>query len=553
MLKRHFQLIVATVIFICILSISIGYSALNANLMISGEATVQVETNIKITNITFKDRINGGIETNNPSFSNDTSNIFVSLPNIDSSIICTISVSNEQNNDFYFAEIEELVNNNENINYEILNKENIVFFKNSITEFDIKISYKDILPENKDLSLTLKYNFENTYKEEILNGATPVLNSGLIPVSISSDGLVSVADTTKEWYSYQNKSWANAVLVKDPTITYDIESVIPMDEIKQMYVWIPRYSYDSNSIENENNAIDITFVNNDAAAHPAFTFGEDELKGFWVGKFETGYEFGEDMNNTTLDYSIKPNTYSLGPIDIYSMYQGVIKTNNKYGLDSSSDLHVIKNTEWGAVTYITHSVYGICTSDTSCPVMTNNYFANNLNDIITGCSGSSRPTTTSDVYDISICPSDYRWNTVNGYKASSTNNITGIYDLAAGKYEYVMTFMENPSGGVYTASSKFTQSNLPDEKYYDLYPENTNNKNSNGIIGDGILEIKDPAATYSWNADYAIFHTTGAPFIVRSARVGSWHYAGMFAYYGVTGTASGGVGAFATRNVIAPV
>ncbi len=548
-----FNIITIFVVCLAIICMSIGYSALNSNLTISGEAIVIINKNIKITNVTFKDDISGASEIYNSSFTNNTSNIGINLPNIDSSITYTITIFNETDSNYYMNNVEEIINTNPNISYEVVNKNDIVFAPNSTTEFDIKFTYKGSLPDNKDLSISLMFGFHQNYREEILNGAYPVLNNGLIPITIANDGTVTVADTAVEWYSYETKNWANAVLVKDTSITYEAGNVIPMNDIKQMYVWIPRYSYDPASIETDKNAIDIKFVNTETSAHPAFTFGTDELAGFWVGKFETGYEFGEDMTSETLDYSIKPNIYSIGPIDIYSMYQGVIKTNNKYGLDSSSDMHVIKNTEWGAVTYITHSIYGICTSSTNCVAMTNNYYANNLNDIITGCGGTTKPIITSGIYDISICPVDYRWNTTNGYKASTTNNITGIYDLSAGKYEYVMTFMENSSGGVYTGSSKFTQNNLPDEKYYDLYPENTNNKNSTGIIGDAILEIKDPSSTYSWNYDYAIFHTTSAPFIVRSARVGSWHYAGMFAYYGVTGTSSGGVGAFATRNVIAPI
>ncbi len=539
--------------FLAIISISIGYSALNVNLTISGTAIVQVPTTVKLSNIILKEQLNGATEVYNSNFTDSSSNIKINLPNLNSSITYTITVLNETENVYYFSNINELINSNPAISYEIVDKNSIVFAPNSETQFDITFSYKDALTPDNELTLSLEFSFSEKYEEEILNGAVPVLNNGLIPVTIASDGTVSVADTKIEWYSYANKNWANAVLVQNPAIAYEVGDAIPMDNIKQMYVWIPRYSYDPASIENEYNAIDITFVNNESAAHPAFTFGTDELNGFWVGKFETGYEFGEVMTDTELHYSVKPNVYSIGPIDIYTMYQAVIKTNNNYGLDSGSDLHIIKNTEWGAVTYITHSIYGICTSDTNCPTMTNNYYANKVNDIITGCGGSTKPIIAEDVFDISICPSDYRWNTVNGYKASSTSNISGIYDLAAGKYEYVMTFMENPLGGVYTASSKFTQSNLPDSKYYDLYSENTNNKNSNGIIGDGILEIKDPTSTYSWNADYALFHTISAPFIVRSARVGSWHYAGMFAYYGVTGTSSGGVGAFATRNVIAPI
>ncbi len=551
---KKIELTITFSIFISVLFMSIGYASLNTELTISGEAIVSINKSIKITNINIKEQLNDAYETYNSSFSSDSCELHINLPNLNSSTTYTLSITNSTTNTYYLGEIEELIFTNDNIYYEILNKDNIVFTPNSDVKIDIKLSYKDILPENKELSLNLKFNFIENYKEEILNGATPILNDGFIPVTIANNGTVYVADTQEEWYRYETKTWANAVLVIDQTINYNIGEEIPMNEIKQMYVWIPRYSYDPNSIENENNAIDITFVNNTTPAHPAFTFGEDELKGFWVGKFETGVEFGEDMTATETHFSIKPNIYSIGPMDIYTMYNNVIKTNNNYGLNSNSDLHVIKNTEWGAVNYLTHSIYGICTTSTNCTPMVNNYFQNEQNQIITGCGGTTRPTTTSGIYNVEICPVDYRWNTINGYKASTTNNISGIYDLSAGKYEYVMSFMKNTTGGVHTASSKFTQSNLPNSKYYDLYEENTDNTNSSlAITGDSILEIKDSTLKYTWNSDYAIFHTTSTPFIVRSGRVGSWHYAGMYAYYGVTGSSSGGVGAFATRNIISPI
>src|SRR5262249_23606775 len=54
---------------------------------------------------------------------------------------------------------------------------------------------------------------------------------------------------------------------------------------------------------------------NDYLAHPAFTFGEDELKGIWAAKFPAGYAGGNNGRepvSTGLTYSgtvVSPNFY----------------------------------------------------------------------------------------------------------------------------------------------------------------------------------------------------------------------------------------------------
>ena len=53
------------------------------------------------------------------------------------------------------------------------------------------------------------------YEDKILNGAVPVLKDELVPVNISSDGTVTKANISKEWYNYTNKEWANAVILFD--------------------------------------------------------------------------------------------------------------------------------------------------------------------------------------------------------------------------------------------------------------------------------------------------------------------------------------------------
>ena len=78
--------------------------------------------------------------------------------------------------------------------------------------------------------------FKTEYKESILNGTDPVLKDELIPVTIESDGTVKKADIGSEWYSYEKKNWANAVILFDESKDYLAGEVIPESEIESYFV-----------------------------------------------------------------------------------------------------------------------------------------------------------------------------------------------------------------------------------------------------------------------------------------------------------------------------
>lgn len=87
--------------------------------------------------------------------------------------------------------------------------------------------------------------------------SAPELYQGLIPVTYDATGNIVVADTSKEWYNYTNHNWASAVLVNCSSTTIKnkyfnsnmsikssiVGTTMSMDEILEMYVWIPRYKY----------------------------------------------------------------------------------------------------------------------------------------------------------------------------------------------------------------------------------------------------------------------------------------------------------------------
>ena len=185
----------------------------------------------------------------------------------------------------------------------------------------------------------LKFETVTSYKEDIL-GAAPELYDGLVPVAIDGDGSIYIQDPYMMWYSYENRYWANAVVLKDSAKSKTAGDQVTFNEIIQMYTWVPRFRYKlwnaSNSSSDEQ-MIEVEFENKhekkssgsengEWLTHPAFTFGNTELNGIWVGKFETGYDgatSNASANNNIIDSSkaiIKPNVYAWVGQDIGKMF-----------------------------------------------------------------------------------------------------------------------------------------------------------------------------------------------------------------------------------------
>ena len=381
------------------------------------------------------------------------------------------------------------------------------------------------------------------YKDK--SGANqPLLLDNMIPVKYENNSWV-YADIKQEWYNYDKKEWANAIILKTTASTYKVGDSIPITDNAQMYVWIPRYKY---VIFNGNNEgvpaqeIDVIFERgirntstvrcvdniggventvsetcNDISTsrgqiingtstytHPAFTFGNKELTGIWVGKFEN--------SGTTDNITIIPNVSSLRSTSVSSFFTAIQNVKTAYGI-SNGDSHMIKNMEWGAVAYLKQSKYGLGTTDIG---------INNNSSYITGCGASagSASSSTCDAY-----------NTINGMKASTTGNIYGIYDMSGGAWEYVMGNEVNSSNAFYSSNAGF--SSTPDSKYYDSYTYDTfYTSHGRGKLGDA---TKETLATFGntsggWNSDYADFASSSYSWFVRGGICSSGGLAGVFTF-----------------------
>ena len=83
-----------------------------------------------------------------------------------------------------------------------------------------------------------------------------MLDDGMIAVSYNGTEWVKADTSNEDWYNYDLGEWANAVTVSSTTrntyLSAEVGTVINMDDIETMWVWIPRYSYTIGS-EDETN------------------------------------------------------------------------------------------------------------------------------------------------------------------------------------------------------------------------------------------------------------------------------------------------------------
>ena len=434
----------------------------------------------------------------------------------------------------------------------------------------LSVAYAAELINSKDISFSngatnLKANnvqdaIEELYDKTVSdssckNVSAPKLGEGLVPVTIENDGTVKYADTSKSWYNYCDKIWANAVILEDGT-NYKTGDTISESDIQSYFVWIPKYKYklwntgtsskgvhEIEIVFDETNTTDIEGVScktpmisgesgkcnsGEYMTHPAFiSMG---VNGFWVGKFETGYKgatstAAAQVNaNDTSKVIIKPNVYSWRNINVYNAFL------NSYNYKRNLDSHMMKNTEWGAVAYLSHSKYGL------------GYEVNINNNSSYKTGYSALPSTNQQTFpgtsgDGAAYNSAY--NTDIGYLASTTGNISGVYDMSGGAWEYVSAYIIGNSG-----SSGFSASTLAnyDSKYFDFYNvSSTISTYQYRILGDATGEMgpfkNDNTSRWhsSWYGDYSYFVDSSNSWFHRGGRYTDGMLSGTFYFDRSTG------------------
>ena len=409
----------------------------------------------------------------------------------------------------------------------------------------------------------------------------PLLQTGMTPVKFDETNQCWMVTTQsdEQWYDYANKKWANIML--QDGLEYDNNGKVTKQG--SMFVWIPRFAYKIT----ETKSIQIKFLKNNTndfyegtgegyIVHPSFTNNivaggwDKELTGFWVAKYEAGFQANttdstdatkvinstDTINYSSINYSVsssdknaigqtisekpllsypvfKPLTYSYNNIsinDCYAISSEISNGADFYGLSSTTiNSHLMKNSEWGAVAYLSYSSYGRNGQE----LTSNSKNLNNLNS--------------KEIYAIT----GYAGDTANGITASTTGNMTGVFDLSGGVEEYVAGYLTNgngnlkKNGALFVYSTKNASAYLTEStKTATAYPYNESGESSaNNIIAYGNLKSNTYGfgdaitETTGWNGDTATYPGSGKTFIVRGGNYGSGTNAGIFAFDSKEGAA----------------
>ena len=322
---------------------------------------------------------------------------------------------------------------------------------------------------------------------------TPVIKENM--KLVKWDGTQFVPDETNSSYSYDeiNKQWANAK--------------VTIEGVESYFVWIPRYEYKITYYTDENKTtisetpttygtIDIKFIKTSDTTpteegyiiHPAFTSDvnnggwSEELPGIWVGKYETSLVKKSDKSDFSPESAttIDANTYAI-TIQPNKKSWRYATIDNQYTMaksySSSLNSHMLKNSEWGAVAYLTESKYG--RNGTEVNMNNDQNYITAMGDIVT-------------------------------YKPqSSTGNETGIYDLIGGATERVASYY---TGGAQTCLNNGISlvndyANENTKKYVTAYTGT--NVSTDYKPGDATYETKN------WHSDDAGFVNSSNPFFIR--------------------------------------
>lgn len=336
------------------------------------------------------------------------------------------------------------------------------------------------------LTDTIKIGTDETFKEisNITVGDIYIYSDILTDSEINSNYKTSINIIYDNLVSGYNNFIP--LTLKEYYQSSSIGTTIKDEDIATYYVWIPRFKYKLWNVTGEDNVdtydaynkgIDIVFEKGISSSgtinckdnecysdellltkvtqndnlkyytHPAFNTGDTALTGLWVSKYEISSSATTCNKDTTigclsqeLPIESKKGNYIWKNNYLSNYYQAIKRIN-------TDNYHMIKNTEWGAITYLSHSNYGLCKNN-SCSKITPN------NTYISG----------------------------NEPKDTTTGNITGVFDMAGGAAEFTMSNKTNSDNALNLTNTHFNTIQINNNDYELYY-------NDGFILGDATKEL----------------------------------------------------------------
>ena len=335
--------------------------------------------------------------------------------------------------------------------------------------------------------------------------------------------LVKYDEASQEWVSGIEYSYEEGTGIEDNNQSKWANAKVTIDEVESYFVWIPRYAYrivyfrdepskneyktgaiteeeaiaqgklvgysDSrgivtadgkrvDSVTSESNTTRTMVSEDYFMTHPAFLDGtntgfengewDKELEGIWVGKYESARSNAtETSGGSGTIIKVQPGAQSFTGGKIGDMYTYA----REYSQENLKS-HMLKNSEWGAVAYLTESTYG-----------RNGTEIEYNGTMITG--GGTEKTY------------------IENAGQSSTGNVYGIYDLRGGATEYVVGYYDG--GSTLANGSSFVDDLVAG--YSTAYSGT-----------DSIMSYRYGDATFEtsgWHSDASLFVNSSYPFFLR--------------------------------------
>ena len=449
-------------------------------------------------------------------------------------------------------------------------------------------------------------------KPKLMTGMTAIkFNEPTGDEKAKEGSTVKTTDIDAAWYDYDAKKWANAqtqdgsmwvwiprfaykvnsstktfdvVFLKDTTNTY-LDNGTEKDAEKEGYIIHPAFKNESSTgYENGGWDKELTGIwvskfeagfatsNGNSAPKKASSVNYSQTS-VWASGYETGGNDGSlsarnwidgvyGSTTTAIKYpTFQGLTYSMNYTnhnDAFNISRALTESGNIYGLSSATtDSHLMKNSEWGAVAYLAQSKYGLNGT---------NIYINNANlrnsqqsaYAITGCAGETEDaaevgvkidTTTKKPVTTDSSKKIYVWTQKSGTKASTTGTIYGIYDMSGGTWERTAGLVNNGNENLATYGQSLLNAlnNGKSSKYVTAYPfdssvdknganidtaSTANWKANTKIYGDGIRETSTAGTgKTSWYTDYSYFPAVYTPFSERGGSLWNGEGAGLFYFH----------------------
>ena len=261
---------------------------------------------------------------------------------------------------------------------------------------------------------------------------------------------------------------------------------------------------------------------------------------------------GYDYATTAIKYpTFQGLTYSMNYInhsDAFSISRALTDEGNIYKLSNKeTDSHLIKNSEWGAVSYLGQSQYGLNGTN----IRINNLTLNNSEKTIYAVTGYAAKTLQNgdtkleDARPVSSTEKVYKWTEKEGQTASCTGTIYGIYDMSGGAWERTAAIVNNGNENlnIYGKAIMNALNNGKSTEYVTVYPKGETSGQSlddaskanytanTKIYGDAIRETSTSGlGQTSWHDDYSYFVGAKYPFFPRGGGFWDCSGAGLFSF-----------------------